>query len=417
MSTSKTPKSSPSRIRDLFVANVTRDIPPVVYFHEQSPEKIAVEVDEYIITGGHREGAKARNRNPEGIHESYVKLLRGISEELDRKGGPDLPTCWISGFYGSGKSSFAKLLGLALNGDELPDGRSVARALLDRDHTPRRAELEQAWTDLRSKIDPIAVVFDIGGVARDGEHIHAAAVRMVQRRLGYCSTDPLVADFELKLERDGQWDRFIDTAGRLLDAPWEVVRDRDMAEEDFSMVMAEMYPERYIDPMAWYVSRAGTHARLESPDEAVTAIRDMLKFRRPRQKPHLFLVVDEVSQYVLHHNDRTDRLRAFASSLGGLPGADDKCNTLAMEAELANAGSFLAWLSAEDKSPMSRMVHHDQPYLLLDGQTIIADSWTDLTDGSLDAPIMIDELGMVAHGRRRPSSRTSTPRSRSAGRR
>ena len=87
---------------------------------------------------------------------------------------------------------------------------------------------------------------------------------------------------------------------------------------------------------------------------------------------------------------------AYDGALGGLPGADDKCNTLAMEAELANAGSFLAWLSAEDKSPMSRMVHHDQPYLLLDGQTIIADSWTDLTDGSLDAPIMIDELGMVA---------------------
>ena len=24
-------------VRDLFVSNVTRDIPPVVYFHEQSP--------------------------------------------------------------------------------------------------------------------------------------------------------------------------------------------------------------------------------------------------------------------------------------------------------------------------------------------------------------------------------------------
>jgi len=357
MSTSKTPKSSPSRIRDLFVANVTRDIPPVVYFHEQSPEKIAVEVDEYIITGGHREGARARNRNPEGIHESYVKLLRGISEELDRTGGPDLPTCWISGFYGSGKSSFAKLLGLALNGNELPDGRSVARALLDRDHTPRRAELEQAWADLHSKLNnPLAVVFDIGGIARDGEHIHAAAVRMVQRRLDYCSTDPLVADFELKLERDGQWDRFIETAGRLLDAPWEVVRDRDMAEEDFSMVMAEMYPERYIDPMAWYVSRAGTHARLESPDEAVTAIRDMLKFRRPRQKPHLFLVVDEVSQYVLHHNDRTDRLRAFASSLGAVLHGHAWLIALGQQKIDENAGeTFLGW--AKDRFPPKLRVH------------------------------------------------------------
>ena len=57
-----------------------------------------------------------------------------------------------------------------------------------------------------SKIDPLAVVFDIGGVARENEQIHSAAVRQVQRRLGYCSTDPLVADFELKLERDGEWE-------------------------------------------------------------------------------------------------------------------------------------------------------------------------------------------------------------------
>ena len=39
-------------IRDLFVLDVTRDIPPVVYFHEQSPEKLAAEVNEYIVTGG-----------------------------------------------------------------------------------------------------------------------------------------------------------------------------------------------------------------------------------------------------------------------------------------------------------------------------------------------------------------------------
>ncbi len=71
-----------------------------------------------------------------------------------------------------------------------------------------RGELRAAWSALRQKIDPLAVVFDIGGIARDNEHIHAAAVRQVQHRLGYCSTEPLVADFELNLERDGEWARF-----------------------------------------------------------------------------------------------------------------------------------------------------------------------------------------------------------------
>jgi hypothetical protein len=171
-------------VRDLFASDVTRDIPPVVYFHEQSPEKLADEVNEYIITGGWPEGHPNHKRVPNGIHEQLVRLLTNITEELGKKGGPELPNAWISGFYGSGKSSFAKLLGLALDGVALPDGRSLAEALLDRDTAPLAPELRAAWAALRLKVDPLAVVFDVGGVARDDEHIHAVAVRRLQARLG-----------------------------------------------------------------------------------------------------------------------------------------------------------------------------------------------------------------------------------------
>ena len=115
-------------LRTLFQSDVTRDISPVVYFHEQTPAKIQTEVSEYIITGGWPEGHPNRQRVPDGIHEQYVRLLRGISRELDKPGGPELPTAWISGFFGSGKSIFAKLLGLALDGMTLPDGTSLSEA-------------------------------------------------------------------------------------------------------------------------------------------------------------------------------------------------------------------------------------------------------------------------------------------------
>jgi hypothetical protein len=301
-------------IRDLFVSDVTRDIPPVVYFHEQSPDKVAAEVAEYIVTGGWPEGHPSHRRVPDGIHEQYVRLLTNMASELAKPGGPELPAAWISGFYGSGKSSFAKLLGLALDGVALPDGTSLSEAWLRRDTTPKADELRRAWHALRQKVDPIAVVFDIGSVARDNEHIHAAAVRQVQRRLGYCSTDPLVAEFELSLERDGEWARFQAAALETLGKPWGEVKDKALAEEDFSLVLSVMYPERYTDPMAWYTSRAGTTARAESPEEAVHAIRDMLKHRKPEAT--LFIVVDEVSQYVLSHGDRVERLRAFVETLG-----------------------------------------------------------------------------------------------------
>ena len=192
----------PMPVRDLFVSDVTRDIPPVVYFHEQTPAKLAVEVSEYIMTGGWPEAHPNHRRVPDGIHEQYVSLLKNIAAELDRPGGPDLPNAWISGFYGSGKSIFAKLLGLVLDGVVLPNGISLAEAWISRDTSPKAVELQEAWRAVRQKIDPLAAVFDIGGVARDNEHIHTAAVRQVQRRLGYCP-EPLVADFELKLGSSG----------------------------------------------------------------------------------------------------------------------------------------------------------------------------------------------------------------------
>jgi hypothetical protein len=157
------------KISDLFANDVTRNIPPVVYFHEQGPEKVADEVNEYIITGGYPETDPRHRRVPHGIHDQYVRLINAIAAELKKKPGPELPASWISGFYGSGKSSFAKLLGLALDGRELPDGRSVAEALLARDDSPKRQELRDAWKGLTHKLQPVAVVFDIGGEARDGE--------------------------------------------------------------------------------------------------------------------------------------------------------------------------------------------------------------------------------------------------------
>lgn len=303
------------KLADLFQRKVTRPIPPVVYFHEQSPVRLADEVSEYIITGGYPESHPHHKRVPNGIHDQYVRLLAGIESELDKKGGPENPASWISGFYGSGKSSFAKLFGLALDGIALPDGRSLAEALLARDQSPKAAELRDAYQRLRAKVDPIAVVFDIGGVARDREHIHSAIVREVQRRLGYCA-DPHVAEMELKLERDGHWARFEEVSRQALGRAWDVARREAMADDHFSTVMHHLFPDRYLDPMAWIVSRAGTFSYSSSASDAVRAIADMLQFRAREPKATLFIVVDEVSQYVHQDEQRMLALQSFVSELG-----------------------------------------------------------------------------------------------------
>jgi len=303
------------KIQDLFVAKVTRDIPPVVYFHEQSPQKLKDEVGEYIITGGYPDGDPRARRLKSGIHEQFAHLLRAVEAELRKGSGPELPASWISGFYGSGKSSFAKLLGLSLDGKTLPDGTQLVDALLARDESPKHAELAEAWKQLRARVDPIAVVFDIGGVARDDEHIHAAALRQVQARLGYCSKSHLVAEHELKLERDGLWNQFLTVAEQTLKKPWSVAKEEQQADDHFSHVLHKLDSQRYREPMSWIDSRAGARTGAGSSVREVVESIDAMMHLRAEGKT-LFIVVDEVSQYVHQDDNRMLKLQSFVSELG-----------------------------------------------------------------------------------------------------
>jgi hypothetical protein len=304
-------------IRDLFVADITRDIPPVVYFHEQTPAKLAGEVSEYIITGGYPPGDPRARRVERGIHEEMTSLLRAVVQDMNQPGGPSLPASWISGFYGSGKSSFAKLLGLAIDGKCLPDGTPLWQALLARDDSPRAAELHQAWQAFQARFQQsIAIVFDIGATARDNQHVHHAVVHQLQARLGYCRREQSVADFELKLEKDGLYPEFLEVARQTLGRDWETAKEEALAEDHFSHILHKMDPERYRDPMTWVESRAGSrHSGDASPVECVQAIEAMLDARAEHKI--LFIVVDEVSQFVAQDDEkRMLRLQAFVESLG-----------------------------------------------------------------------------------------------------
>jgi hypothetical protein len=108
--------------------------------------------------------------------------------------------------------------------------------------------------------------------------------------------------------------------------------------------------------------------------------------------------LDDVAALIQDHRIADHPKLAFVTSLtydgdlGGLSGADDKCMTRASSAGLT--GSFKAWISGDSASEEARdrLTHADVPYRRTD--TIkIADDWDDLIDGSLDAPLNVDEHG------------------------
>ncbi|MBI2593157.1 DUF1554 domain-containing protein [Candidatus Daviesbacteria bacterium] len=78
----------------------------------------------------------------------------------------------------------------------------------------------------------------------------------------------------------------------------------------------------------------------------------------------------------------------YDGSRGGLTGADNTCQTIANNKGLG--GSWKAWLSDSTGSPSTRFTQSTSGYKKLD-ETLIANSWSDLVDGSLLSPINIDE--------------------------
>lgn len=81
--------------------------------------------------------------------------------------------------------------------------------------------------------------------------------------------------------------------------------------------------------------------------------------------------------------------KVFTGNLGGLAGADKKCQDAADAAELP--GMYKAWLSVAGESPAESFVHSPVPYRQVDGVEIAKD-WEDLTDGQLAAPLVVSEF-------------------------
>jgi hypothetical protein len=79
-----------------------------------------------------------------------------------------------------------------------------------------------------------------------------------------------------------------------------------------------------------------------------------------------------------------------SGNINGLAGADNLCQQRAAIAGLV--GTYQAWLCDGVTSPATRSFHATVPYRRTDG-ALIANSWTDLTDGSIANPINRSESG------------------------
>jgi hypothetical protein len=92
-------------------------------------------------------------------------------------------------------------------------------------------------------------------------------------------------------------------------------------------------------------------------------------------------------------------LRVFVTSqlytgdLGGLAGADARCQALADAAGLG--GTHKAWLSSSTVDARDRLTHFGKPYVLVDG-SVVASDWDEFASLHHQRPIDVTEAGEAA---------------------
>src|SRR5207302_2500681 len=99
------------------------------------------EIDEYVVTNAIRS-------HYVGIFEAYRETPNKPHEGI---------AIWVSGFFGSGKSSFAKMLGLSI-GNRMVAGESAAERFALRTGDKR---LQVLLKVISEKIPTHAVIFDV----------------------------------------------------------------------------------------------------------------------------------------------------------------------------------------------------------------------------------------------------------------
>jgi hypothetical protein len=129
-------------IKDILARPVADNIEEVIKVDQNDVEIIKSEIAEYVMT--------------DSILDHFIRVLERYQET------PANPHegigIWVSGFFGSGKSSFAKLLGLALSNRDILNEGAAARLANRR---PDSKKLQVILKQISEKIPAEAVIFDV----------------------------------------------------------------------------------------------------------------------------------------------------------------------------------------------------------------------------------------------------------------
>ncbi|MCY3948481.1 MAG: BREX system P-loop protein BrxC, partial [Acidimicrobiaceae bacterium] len=225
---------------------------------------------------------------------------------------------WVSGFFGSGKSSFAKVLGYLIANPEI-DGQRVADRFFELNEIPQARQL---LSTVHSQIEAEVVLLDLAtspNVLREGEAVVLPVYRALLESLGY-SRDVTLAELEFALEGPEEaigLEQFLATFESVHGSPWNDFRNVITAKSRASQVLHELDPATYPSPDSW--ANAAGPPEINANWFADRAL-EILARRRPGAT-RLVFIVDEAGQYVARSVDRMLGLQGLAEACQKKKGA------------------------------------------------------------------------------------------------
>lgn len=280
------------RIVDIFRHDLSREIKEVIKVDDADVEDVAQEIREYVVT--------------EHIHDAFVELLDHYQESIQKP--TEVVNAWISGFFGSGKSSFAKVLGYILADPDL-GGISASNLFASRLATQ---EIRALLNTIHTQAPTFAVFVDLSAsrnVAKEGESVVLPLYRELLTQLDYARNLAL-AELEITLEADRELDDFVAAFHEATGHDWRARRDKALALNEASKALNYLKPGTYPSPDSY--ARTRPEVEVSANWFAKRAI-DLLKRRRPQFRRIVF-IVDEVGQYVSRSVHRMLDLQGFAQA-------------------------------------------------------------------------------------------------------
>ena len=282
-------------IRELLSRDLSRKIEEIIQVDQADEQSVHDEITEYVAT--------------DSIREQYLQLFRAIAD------APSEPHesigVWISGFFGSGKSSFAKYLGYSLQNTTFL-GKHFADLFKQQIDDERISNL----LDLINAKTPTGVILFEVAKERDTrkvtERIAELMYTVLLRELDYAE-DFDIAELEIELEAENKLNKFVLTCKELHGMEWSIVRKGAQKLSRASAVLHELDNKTYPSADSWAHSQ-------RNRDAAITVSKVVQRtfelWGRRRKGKALVFVIDEVGQHVARSGDKIEDLRATVEEFG-----------------------------------------------------------------------------------------------------